>query len=171
MATKKRATKKQPTKQTAARSKKKKPSAKAAGPRKTTSVKRGLRPVVVRGLGGVFFKTQDPAAVGAWYVKHLGLPADENGFVVFPWAERAPSKRLGVTVWSPFASDTKYFQPSQADFMFNFRVDDLDAALKTLKAQGVKVLPEREDGEYGRFGWVLDPEGRKIELWEPPPGM
>lgn len=155
MATKKRATKKKP----------------AATTKKKTTGPRGLRPVVVRGIGGVFFKAQDPAKLGAWYAQHLGAPADENGFIVFKWAERAPSKRLASTVFSPFAADTKYFAPSTRDFMINFRVDDLDAALKTLKARRVKVMPQREDGEYGRFAWILDPEGNKIELWEPPPGM
>jgi predicted enzyme related to lactoylglutathione lyase len=151
--------------------KKKKPAAKKKTAEKKATAKRGLRPVVVRGIGGVFFKAQDPKKLGAWYVKHLGLPADEHGFMVFRWAERAPSKRLASTVFSPFASDTKYFAPSKKDFMFNFRIDDMDAALKTLKAQRVQVMPQREDGEYGRFAWIVDPEGNKIELWEPPPGM
>jgi catechol 2,3-dioxygenase-like lactoylglutathione lyase family enzyme len=124
----------------------------------------------VTGLGGVFFKADDPDGMYQWYEQHLGLKREE-GVVLFRWREAADPQRLGTTVWSLFRRDSTYFDPSRASFMLNFRVADLDALLAALRAEGVTVDDKREDSEYGRFGWILDPEGNRIELWEPPPGM
>lgn len=117
----------------------------------------------VIGLGGFFFKSRDPAALAAWYAQHLGLPVEEWGGARFEDA-----KHPGYQLWSPFAADTSYFAPSTQPYMINFRVDDLDALLAQLRASGVEVDERVDDSEYGRFGWIMDPEGTRIELWQPP---
>jgi catechol 2,3-dioxygenase-like lactoylglutathione lyase family enzyme len=122
----------------------------------------------VTGIGGVFFKANNPKALTDWYRRHLGVPEDADGSVVFPWREEADRERPGKTVWSAFPRDTKYFEPSTAPFMINYRVRDLDRLLEELRREGVEVDPRIEEGEYGRFAWVMDPEGNRIELWEPP---
>jgi len=123
----------------------------------------------VTGLGGLFFKADDPDKLYEWYEKHLGLKREPDGSaVVFRWRECEDGNRPGETVWSIFKSNTKYFEPSQAPFMMNFRVDDLDYLLEQLRKEGVWIDEKREDGEYGRFAWIMDPEGNRIELWEPP---
>src|SRR2546423_8052288 len=114
----------------------------------------------VTGLGGVFFKAEDPERMYAWYETHLGLKKDEGG-VLFRWRE-AKSDVPGTTVWAIFGKDTKYFNPSTAPFMLNYRVEDIDAMLERLRSEGVKVDDRREDSEYGRFAWVMDPEGNRI---------
>lgn len=121
----------------------------------------------VTGLGGIFFKSKDPEKLSAWYEKHLGLKAHPPAPVRFPWREANDPRRTGYTVFAPFPADTKYFEPSQASFMLNFRVANLDALLDSLREEGVTVDPKIEDYEYGRFGWILDPDGNRIELWEP----
>jgi predicted enzyme related to lactoylglutathione lyase len=88
--------------------------------------------------------------------------------VVFPWRYADQSDRQGMTVWSIFRNDTKYLDPSKASFMLNYRVENMDQVLKALAEEGVEIDPHREDGEYGRFAWIMDPEGNRIELWEPP---
>jgi predicted enzyme related to lactoylglutathione lyase len=118
----------------------------------------------VTGLGGVFFKAKDPKALTEWYRAHLGVPGDG----IFQWREEADPQRIGKTVWSAFSQDTRYFEPSTAPFMINYRVRDLDAVLAALRSEGVVVDPKIEEGEYGRFAWIMDPEGNRIELWEPP---
>jgi predicted enzyme related to lactoylglutathione lyase len=123
----------------------------------------------VTGLGGVFFKAKDPRALTEWYRTHLGVPVDGDGYVVFRWREEAEPQRIGRTVWSAFSQDTRYFEPSAAPFMINYRVRDLDALLAALRREGIEVDPKVEEGEYGRFAWIMDPEGNRIELWEPPP--
>jgi predicted enzyme related to lactoylglutathione lyase len=123
----------------------------------------------VTGLGGVFFKAADPERLYAWYESRLGLKRTEGG-VLFRWRE-AGADVPGTTVWALFKRDTKYFAPSTASFMLNYRVDDLDALLERLRAEGVPVDERREDSEFGRFAWVMDPEGNRIELWQPPPGQ
>ena len=123
----------------------------------------------VTGLGGVFFKSADPERLYAWYENHLGLKRGENGVAMFRWRDEA-GENPGTTIWSLFKKDTKYFAPSAAPFMLNYRVDDLDVLLEQLRAEGVWVDEKREDGEYGRFAWVMDPEGNRIELWQPPKG-
>ena len=125
----------------------------------------------VHGIGGLFFKAQDPESLGRWYADNLGVGVQPWGGAVFEWRRRdaAPDPRLarGYTVWSPFKADTEYFSPGTKEFMVNFRVDDLDAMLEQLRAAGAQVLDRKEDCENGRFGYVLDPEGTLIELWQP----
>lgn len=123
----------------------------------------------VTGIGGVFFKAQDPKAMQAWYAKHLGVPVGPYGNANFTW--RQEDGAPGMTVWNVFSADTKYFAPSDSPFMINYRVDDLHAVLDALRAEGCTVMDEVEESEYGKFGWLVDPEGNKIELWEPPAQM
>lgn len=120
----------------------------------------------VTGLGGVFFKTRDPEAMKAWYNKHLDLEAGEYG-AMFKWRDFHNPEKEGNTVWSPFPDDTDYFQPAKKEFMFNYRVENLEALLKILKEEGVEIIGKMETYPYGKFGWIMDPEGNKIELWEP----
>ncbi len=120
----------------------------------------------VTGLGGVFFKCDDPEATREWYRKHLGIEADPYGFPFF-WREVEKPENKGYTVWSPFPKSTKYFDPSEEPFMVNYRVDDMDALLPLLEAEGVQVVGGPDVEENGKFAWVVDPDGRKIELWEP----
>ena len=120
--------------------------------------------VRVTGLGGFFFKSRDPKALSDWYGKHLGLPISDFGGAMFGEDE----KRVGFTLWTPFKDDTNYFKPSTKEFMINFRVDDLDAMLAQLRSAGVQVDEKIQDSEYGRFGWCMDPEGNRVELWQPP---
>lgn len=127
----------------------------------------------VHGLGGVFFKADDPAALAAWYARHLDVGAENWGGALFPWgrldADGRATGEKGYTLWSPFKADTEYFQPSSKPYMVNFRVDDLEATLAGLREEGCQVLDRFEDGEQGKFGYVLDPEGGLIELWQPNP--
>lgn len=122
----------------------------------------------VTGIGGIFFKSRDPQALGAWYRDHLGLDVTDWGGVIFQWG--GPDSSPGMTIWSPFASDTDKMAPSTAPFMLNFRVANLDALLAALRAEGCNVLDTSENSEFGKFGWVIDPDGNKVELWEPPSG-
>ena len=123
----------------------------------------------VTGIGGIFFKSPDPKALGAWYRDHLGLDVTEWGGAMFQWGGDASPP--GMTLWSPFAQDTGYMAPSSASFMINFRVADLDALLAALRAEGCQVLDKTEVSEQGKFGWVIDPDGNMVELlWDPPPG-
>lgn len=114
------------------------------------------------GVGGVFFKARDPKALAAWYAANLGIPRTDDGSLVFDGPETA-----GMTVFSPFPAETAYFGGGSQEFMLNFRVDDLDALLKQLTEAGAKIDPKREDYAYGRFAWIWDPEGNRIELWQP----
>ncbi len=125
----------------------------------------------VTGIGGIFFKAQDPQALGAWYRQHLGIGVEDWGGAAFRWASPDNPSGTGTTVWSPFKADTSYFAPSLASFMINYRVDDLHALLAPLRAEGCQVDDKVEESEFGKFGWVFDPEGNKIELWEPPAGQ
>ena len=131
----------------------------------------GLPVERVTGIGGVFFKAQDPKALSAWYRDKLGVAVmDGAGFARFEWREREDSGRVGTTAWSLFRSDSKYFAPSQATFMVNYRVRDLDRMLAQLRALGVGVESKVTEDVNGKFAWVVDPEGNKIELWEPKAG-
>jgi predicted enzyme related to lactoylglutathione lyase len=121
----------------------------------------------VIGIGGVFFKAKDPETLRAWYQKHLGLEFDAYGSVVFECPEGEEQRKAAQTVWSLFPSDTKYFDPSTAPFMINYRVENLRGLAEQLRSEGVAVEESTEGFEYGRFGWVMDPEGNRIELWEP----
>ncbi len=122
----------------------------------------------VTGIGGIFIKAKDPAVMQAWYRKHLGIDVQDWGGTTFRWNE--PATPDGVTIWSIFPATSKYFDPSPAPFMVNYRVADLAALLTTLRAEGCVVDERLEESEHGKFGWVMDPEGNRIELWEPPPG-
>jgi predicted enzyme related to lactoylglutathione lyase len=124
----------------------------------------------VLGIGGVFFKSRDPKALGEWYRVHLGVDLEEWGGAVFHWKGPDNPEGIGTTVWSPFAADTEYFAPSHATFMINYRVEDLDSLLEALRAEGVQVDEKVEESEFGKFGWVIDPDGNKLELWQPPAG-
>ena len=120
----------------------------------------------VTGLGGIFFKSNDPKKIREWYRTHLGIDAAEDG-AVFRWRDIDEPERTGSTVWSAFPTETKYFAPSDKPFMINYRVKDLKALLDELRKEGVTVVGQIEEYDYGKFGWILDPEGNKIELWEP----
>lgn len=121
----------------------------------------------VRGIGGVFFKANDAQALSAWYAKHLGVPVEAYGGASFRWRECENEGSEGMTLWSPFPADTNYFAPSTAPFMISFRVDNLERMLAQLRAAGIEVDGKTLDSEYGRFGWLVDPEGNRVELWEP----
>lgn len=121
----------------------------------------------VTGIGGIFFKSKDPKSLKEWYNEHLGIPSEEYGWS-FHWLDENQKDEKGYTVWSPFPKDSNYFQPTEKEFMVNFRVDDLYALLEELKKEGVRVIDETEESEFGKFGWIIDPDGTKIELWEPP---
>ena len=121
----------------------------------------------VIGIGGIFFKSKDPEKLRAWYQKHLGLEPDAYGGVVFDCRDHHGSETAVQTVWSVFPSDTAYFDPGSAPFMINYRVENLDSLLRQLRSEGVAVDEHIEQYAYGRFGWIMDPEGNKIELWEP----
>ena len=121
----------------------------------------------VTGIGGVFFKTKDPKAIKEWYIKHLGFEQSEHGGIVFEWTTTDQPAEKGQTVWAPFKDSTTYFQPSEKEFMINLRVENLEELMKELKNEGVQMVGEIEKYEYGKFGWIIDPEGNKVELWEP----
>jgi catechol 2,3-dioxygenase-like lactoylglutathione lyase family enzyme len=125
----------------------------------------------VTGIGGVFFSAKDPKALAAWYRQALGVDVMSGAqFAKFSWREREDSSRAGSTAWALFPADTKYFGPGGAPFMINYRVRNLDAMLAQLRALGVVVEPKVTEDFNGKFTWVVDPEGHKIELWEPKPG-
>lgn len=121
----------------------------------------------VTGIGGIFFKARDAGALRSWYERHLKFETDQHSGWSFLWRDLDNPNRLGRTVFSLFEENTTYFAPSQARFMVNYRVDNLDELLTELRQAGVRVEDRVEEYDYGRFGWVLDPEGNKIELWEP----
>ena len=122
----------------------------------------------VTGLGGIFFKSRDPKAIMAWYQQNLGIEPDPWGGKTFEWRDKDNPERIGQTVFNPFKQDTKKFEPATEPYMFNFHVADLPALLEQLRKDGVTVVGDMQDSEYGKFAWVMDPEGRKIELWQPP---
>jgi predicted enzyme related to lactoylglutathione lyase len=122
----------------------------------------------VTGIGGIFFKSKDPDKIRAWYLAHLGIETDKESGALFKWRKSDDPKTERYTVWSPFPDDTDYFAPSEKPFMINFQVENLEELLTQLKSEGVEVDPRVEKSEYGNFGWIMDPEGNRIELWEPP---
>ena len=122
-------------------------------------------PERVTGIGGIFFRVQDPERLSAWYRDNLGIAA-EDGHADFPWRDHDRPDDVGRTVWSLFPADTDYFGPSKPAFMVNYRVANLDRMLEQLRGKGVAV-EKVEDYDYGRFAWITDPEGNRIELWEP----
>ncbi|HEY8047994.1 MAG TPA: VOC family protein [Ramlibacter sp.] len=123
----------------------------------------------VTGIGGIFFKARDPKALGEWYRVHLGMDVQDWGGVAFRWGDDN-SGGHGTTAWSPFANDTSYFGPGDARFMINYRVEDLHALLALLRQEGCAVDDKVEESDFGKFAWVTDPEGNRVELWQPPEG-
>lgn len=121
----------------------------------------------VLGIGGIFFKSQDPEGLYRWYEQNLGIAGKPGEGAMFPWRSTEEPVQDQLTVWSIFPSTTKYLKDSKAEFMVNYIVDDLDGALAKLKAAGAKVDPNVERHDYGNFGWATDPDGNRIELWEP----
>ena len=120
----------------------------------------------VTGIGGSFFRTPNPGATSAWYAKHLGLePESDHPSATFRWSGGE------TTVWGPFDHNTEYFGSPNQQFMINYRVDDLEAMLAQLVAAGVQIIDGRGHNEFGRFGWAVDCDGRRFELWEPPQGQ
>ncbi|MDP4291832.1 MAG: VOC family protein [Bacteroidota bacterium] len=120
----------------------------------------------VTGIGGVFFKCKDPDKMKEWYNIHLGLVNDEYG-TSFEWRQCDDVSKKGFTIWSPFTDKTKYFEPSTKEFMINYRVENLEELVEQLKKEGVRIVDDIECFEYGKFVHIMDPEGNKIELWEP----
>ena len=117
----------------------------------------------VVGVGGIFFKARDPEALRAWYQTHLGIDVQAWGGTAFPW-----NRPDGMTVWSVFAESSEIFAPSKSSFMVNYVVEDLHALLEVLRAEGCAVEDKVDESEFGKFGWVMDPEGNRVELWQPP---
>ena len=122
----------------------------------------------VTGIGGVFLKARDPDMLRAWDQCHLGFDLETWGGACFRWQAPPPPAAEGMTIWSVFEEASTYFDPSPARVMINYRVDDLDALLAQLRADGCDVDAKVEDSEFGKFGWVMDPEGNRVELWQPP---
>lgn len=120
----------------------------------------------VTGIGGIFFKVKDPAKTKKWYQEHLGLNTDRYG-TTFEWKSATNSEEKGFTQWSPMDAKTEYFQPSEKEFMINYRVENLEELVETLKTEGVQILDEIATYSYGKFVHILDPDGHSIELWEP----
>jgi predicted enzyme related to lactoylglutathione lyase len=125
----------------------------------------------VTGIGGIFFHSPDPVSLRAWYRDHLGIDVQEWGGTAFEWADSDGKPTTGTTVWSVGDATSNAFAPSTASFMVNYRVADLHALVKALRAEGCTVLDKIDESEYGKFAWVIDPDGNKVELWEPPVGQ
>ncbi len=121
----------------------------------------------VTGIGGIFFKCRDQQKQKEWYEKHLGMKMNDWGGAIFFWRDLEDAEKKCSTSWSTFKSDSKYFSPSEKDFMFNYRVENLVELLAALKEEGIEQVGEMQEYEYGKFAWIMDPEGNKIELWEP----
>ena len=125
----------------------------------------------VTGIGGIFFKARDPAALREWYRRHLGIDVQDWGGAAFSWAGDDGVPTGGTTIWSIGDAGGDHSAPSTASFMINYRVDDVRALVDALRAEGCEVLDKIDDSEYGVFAWAIDPEGNKVELWQPPPGQ
>ena len=124
----------------------------------------------VTGIGGIFFKAKDPKAMQAWYKRHLGIDVQDWGGAAFRWTDADGKPVGGTTAWCIGPAEGDSFAPSTASFMVNYRVADVRTLLKVLREEGCNVLDKFDESEYGKFGWVIDPEGNKVELWEPPAG-
>lgn len=120
----------------------------------------------ITGIGGIFFKSEDPKELKAWYAEHFGMPTNEYG-AMFEFREGADPRSIGYLQWSPFSQKTTYFAPSEKPFMINYRVKGIEALVDELKASGATVTDSIATYEYGKFVHVMDPEGNKLELWEP----
>jgi predicted enzyme related to lactoylglutathione lyase len=125
----------------------------------------------VTGIGGIFFKAKDAPALQAWYKRHLGIDVQEWGGAAFTWTDGEGKPVAGTTIWSIGSAQGDQFAPSTATFMVNYRVEDLHALVKVLREEGCNVLEKIDESEYGKFAWVIDPEGNKVELWQPPAGQ
>lgn len=125
----------------------------------------------VTGIGGIFFKAQDAAGLQAWYKRHLGIDVQPWGGAAFAWTDAHGQPTSGTTAWSIIPAGEESFAPSAAPFMVNYRVEDLRALVAALKAEGCNLLDKIDESEYGMFAWVIDPEGNKVELWQPPAGQ
>lgn len=125
----------------------------------------------VTGIGGIFFTSSDPVALRAWYKDHLGIDVQEWGGTAFTWTDSAGKPTAGTTIWTVGDATSNDFAPSTAPFMINYRVADLHALVNALRAEGCTVLDRVDESEYGKFAWVIDPDGNKVELWEPPAGQ
>ena len=125
----------------------------------------------VTGIGGVFFKAKDAPALQAWYKRHLGIDVQAWGGAAFSWSDADGKPTAGTTIWSVAPTESKQFAPNHASFMINYRVEDLHGIVKVLKEEGCNVLDKIDESEYGKFAWVIDPEGNKVELWQPPFGQ
>ena len=125
----------------------------------------------VTGIGGIFFNSPDPVRLRAWYKTHLGIDVQDWGGAAFTWTDSEGKPAAGTTIWTVGNAATNAFTPSSAAFMVNYRVEDLHALVKVLKDEGCNVLDKIDDSEYGKFAWVIDPDGNKAELWEPPAGQ
>jgi predicted enzyme related to lactoylglutathione lyase len=125
----------------------------------------------VTGIGGVFFTARDPQGLQSWYRQHLGIDVQEWGGAAFDWTDADGKPVGGTTAWSIMPAEGDSFAPSAAPFMVNYRVADLRGLLAALREEGCTVLDQFDESEYGKFGWVIDPEGNKVELWEPPAGQ
>jgi predicted enzyme related to lactoylglutathione lyase len=121
----------------------------------------------VTGIGGVFFKSRnDSAALAAWYQKHLGMPLESWGGAILKWPDDRREDE-GLTVWSVAKKESPWFSPSDSSFMINYRVDDLDGLIAQLRAGGVELVKGPDSDENGKFAWIMDPDGNKVELWQP----
>lgn len=120
----------------------------------------------VTGIGGVFFKSKDPQKSKEWYAKHLGIQSDKYGHS-FKWRDQNDASKECITQWSPMEEKTDYYEPSSSEFMINYRVENLEALLSELKKSNVQIVGKMQEYDYGKFAWILDLEGRKVELWEP----
>jgi predicted enzyme related to lactoylglutathione lyase len=124
----------------------------------------------VTGIGGVFLRSKDPKALAAWYETHLHVTRSDYGGVTFEWSDEVPAG-TGMTTWATFPAETTHFGPAHEDgpqqAMINYRVDDMDALLAELEAAGVWIDPERQEADYGKFAWIRDCDGNRVELWQP----
>jgi predicted enzyme related to lactoylglutathione lyase len=125
----------------------------------------------VTGIGGVFIKSGNPEALKDWYRTHLGMDIQAWGGMAFQWSTPENPNPNGTTVWSVLAESSPYFDPRPSKFMVNYRVDDIPAVLDVLRSEGCDVDVKTEESEFGKFGWVMDPDGNRVELWEPPLGL
>ena len=125
----------------------------------------------VTGIGGIFLQAEDAPALRAWYQRHLGIDVQEWGGAAFTWTDAEGKPAGGTTIWSVSPQGAEQFAPGKAAFMINYRVEDLHAVVAALKTEGCNVLEKIDESEYGKFAWVIDPEGNKVELWQPPAGQ
>jgi predicted enzyme related to lactoylglutathione lyase len=123
----------------------------------------------VTGIGGIFFRSKDPQTLAQWYARHLGFDIEPEGDVsIFRWRYRGDPERKGATVWGAFAQDTDYFGSDEAQLMLNYRVEDLEAVIAALRVEGVQIEREIIANQHGKFAWIRDLEGRRVELWQAP---